>query len=113
MLSSLKALNMLLMFLLELAVYAAASLWGFTASDKWPVKLALGIGAPVALIAVWALFGSPKAPYPLHGGGRVALEVLWFGAGAAALAASGRPGWAAGFAGLYLVNAALRLLWNQ
>ncbi|MCX5390360.1 YrdB family protein [Streptomyces sp. NBC_00094] len=113
MLASLKSFNMLVMFLLELSVYAAASLWGFTASDKWPLKLLLGIGAPVALIAVWALFGSPKASYPVHGAGRVVLEVLWFGSGAAALAASGRTGWAVAFAGIFVVNAGLRLLWNQ
>ncbi|MFF3329606.1 YrdB family protein [Streptomyces sp. NPDC002888] len=113
MLSSLKALNLLVMFLLELAVYAAVALWGFTASDKWPVKVLLGVGAPVAMIAVWALFGAPRAPYAVHGGGRVVLEALWFGAGAAALAASGRQGWAATFVGVFLVNAALRFLWNQ
>ncbi|OMI87499.1 hypothetical protein BSZ07_25075 [Streptomyces sp. M1013] len=113
MLSSLKALNLLVMFLLELAVYASVVLWGFTSSDKWLVKIALGIGAPVALMTAWALLGSPRAPYAVHGGGRVLLEALWFGAGAAALAASGRQTWAATFVGIYLVNAALRLLWNQ
>jgi hypothetical protein len=43
----------------------------------------------------------------------VLLEVLWFGCGAAALAAAGRPGWATAFAGLFVVNAALRVLWDQ
>lgn len=113
MISALKALNLLVMFLLELAVYAATLLWGFTSSDKWPVKLALGIGVPVALIVTWALFGAPRASYPARGAGRVLLEVLWFGSGAAALAATGRYAWAAGFAGIFVVNAALRLLWNQ
>ncbi|ALO07922.1 integral membrane protein [Streptomyces venezuelae] len=113
MLSSLKAFNLLVMFLLELSVYAAVAMWGFTTTDKWPLKLLLGVGVPVGLIAVWALFGAPRATYAVHGGGRVLLEVLWFGSGAAALAASGRQGWAAAFAGIFLVNAALRLLWNQ
>ncbi|WEH39050.1 YrdB family protein [Streptomyces sp. AM 2-1-1] len=112
MLSALKAFNLLVMFLLELAVYAAALLWGFTSSDKWLAKLALGIGVPVALMVTWALFGAPRASHPAHGGARVLLEVVWFGTGAAALAATGRYAWAAGFAGIFLVNAALRLLWN-
>ncbi|GAA3975152.1 YrdB family protein [Streptomyces marokkonensis] len=113
MLSSLKALNMLVMFLLELAVYAAVVLWGFTAGDGWPVEWALGLGAPAVMITAWALFGSPRAKYAVHGGGRVVLEVLWFGTGAAALAASGSQGWAAAFGGVYVVNAALRALWKQ
>lgn len=113
MISSLKAFNLLVMFLLELSVYAAVALWGFTASDKWLVKVLLGVGGPVVMIAVWAMLGSPRAPYPVHGVGRVVLEALWFGAGAAALAAAGKQGWAATFAGVFLVNAALRLLWNQ
>ena len=113
MLSSLKSLNLLVMFLLELAVYAAAALWGFTFSDQWLVTLVLGIGAPAALMVIWALLGAPRARYAVHGGGRVVLEVVWFGSGAAALAASGKHGCAAVFAGVYLVNVALRLLWRQ
>jgi hypothetical protein len=112
-LASLKALNLLLMFLLELAVYAAVVLWGMAVGDAWPAEVALGVGAPVVMMTAWALFGAPRARYPARGGGRVVLEVLWFGAGAAALAASGRPVPAAVFAGVCLVNAALRRLWRQ
>ncbi|MFD5051578.1 YrdB family protein [Streptomyces tendae] len=113
MLSSLKTLNLLVMFLLELAVYIAVVLWGITVGDGWPVEVALGVGAPAVMMTAWALFGSPRARYPARRGGRVVLEVLWFGAGAAALAAAGRPGWAAVLAGVFLVNAALRRLWEQ
>ncbi|MFI1756630.1 DUF2568 domain-containing protein [Streptomyces sp. NPDC020571] len=56
---------------------------------------------------------APRARYPAHGGGRVVLEEPWFGAGAAALAASGRPGLAAVSAGVHLANAALGRLWRQ
>ncbi|MDT0378450.1 YrdB family protein [Streptomyces sp. DSM 42041] len=113
MFAALKSVNMLLMFLLELAVYFSAGYWGFTVSDKWLVKVLLVVAAPAALITVWALFGSPKAPYPAEGGMRVVLEVLWFGAGIAALAAAGKPSWAAAFAGLFVLNATLRVVWHQ
>jgi len=112
-LSSLKAVNLLVMFLLELAVYTAVVLWGVAVGGTWPVEVALGVGAPVVMMAAWALFGSPRARRPARGAGRFVLEVLWFGAGAAALAASGRPRWAAVLAGVCLVNAALRRLWKQ
>ncbi|MGV9282972.1 YrdB family protein [Streptomyces sp. NPDC003730] len=113
MLSTLKSLNLLVMFLLELAVYAAVVFWGVAVGDRWPVELALGVGAPVVMMSVWALFGSPRAAHPARGGARVVLEVLWFGVGAAASAAAGRPLWAAVFGAVYLVNAALRRLWRQ
>ncbi|MFG2685028.1 YrdB family protein [Streptomyces sp. NPDC048405] len=113
MLSSLKSLNLLVMFLLELAVYAAVVLWGIAVGDRWPVEAALAVGAPVVMMTAWALFGSPRAAHPARGSRRVVLEVLWFGADAAALAASGRPRWAVAFGGVYLVNAALRRLWKQ
>ncbi|MFB7515371.1 YrdB family protein [Streptomyces sp. NPDC056144] len=113
MLASLKAVNMLVMFLLELAVYAASVLWGVHTGDTWPVKLLLGVGAPAVLIAVWALFGSPKARHPARRAGRFVLEVLWFGSSAAALAATGRTGWAAAFAAVFVVNGVLRILWKQ
>ncbi|AXL90747.1 hypothetical protein C4J65_22460 [Streptomyces sp. CB09001] len=113
MLSSLKAVNLLVMFLLELAVYTSVVLWGVAVGDAWPVEVALGVGAPVVMAAAWALFGSPRARHPARGGARIVLEVLWFGAGAVALAAAGRPWWAAVLAGVCLVNAALRRLWKQ
>ena len=70
--------------------------------------MALGVGGPVLLAVVWALFGAPRAARPARGPVRVLLEVLWFGCGAAALAAAGRTAWAAAFAALYVLNAALR-----
>ncbi|MFA3875047.1 YrdB family protein [Streptomyces sp. MMCC 100] len=109
----LKSLNMLLMFVLELAVYVAVVLWGVAVGDRWPVEVALGVGAPVVMMTAWALFGAPRAAHPARGGRRVVLEVLWFGAGAAALAASGRPRRAVAFGCVYLVNAVLRRLWKQ
>ena len=50
---------------------------------------------------------------PLTGFARVVLEVLWFGGGAAALVMAGSVTPGIVFAAVYLVNAALRLLWNQ
>ncbi|THA25850.1 DUF2568 domain-containing protein [Streptomyces sp. RKND-216] len=109
----LRSLNLLLMFLLELAVYASAGHWGYTVADSGAVRILLTVFAPAALAVVWALFGSPKAPHPARGGTRVLLEVLWFGTGVAALAAAGRAEWSAVFAGLFLANAALRAPWRE
>ncbi|RAG81392.1 hypothetical protein DN069_32970 [Streptacidiphilus pinicola] len=80
-----------LAFLLELAVYGCAGYWGLTRSAlARPLRILLAVGALVLLVVVWALFGAPSAAYPLHGVGRAALELVWFGTGAAALFAAGR-----------------------
>ncbi len=92
-------------FLLELAVYAAAAHWGFTCFRRWPLKLVAGLGAPATLILIWGEFGAPTATHPVHGLARAALEMGWYGSGAAALAASRRPRAAVVLIGLYLTTA--------
>lgn len=105
--------NLALAFGLELAVYVSVAWWGFTLDRSVGVRLCAGIGAPVALIAVWAVFGAPRAPLALHGVVRFVLEVPWFGAGALALLALGRTAPAVVFTVLYLVNAVLARVWHQ
>ena len=79
-------------FLLELACYVSAGYWGFTRRAlARPLRLLLAVGAVALLVVVWGQFGAPSgATYPLHGVGRAVLELVWFGAGAAALFAAGR-----------------------
>jgi hypothetical protein len=99
-----------LAFLLELAVYASAGYWGFTRRALGlPLRLLLGAGAAALLITVWALFGAPSATYPLHGAGRAVLELLWFGAGAAALFAAGQRRAGMGFTVAWVVSTVLEL----
>jgi hypothetical protein len=103
-------MNAALAFVLELVVYAAACYWGFASHHTWPARLGLGIGAPLLLIVVWALFGAPTALHAVHGPGRVVLELVWFGAGAAAIAASlGRRATVV-FVAVYLVSTAIQNL---
>ncbi|MFC7380760.1 YrdB family protein [Sphaerisporangium rhizosphaerae] len=113
MLTVMKGANAGLMFLLELGVYLAVGYWGFTFSPNWGLKLLLGIGGPLLFAVVWGVFGAPKASIPVHGLGRAALEVLWFGGGVAAAAGAGLVTTSVVFAALFVVNAALRLLWHQ
>jgi hypothetical protein len=75
-----------LVFLDEVLAVAALGVWGFDARGWW-----LGVLAPVAGVALWWAFASPKAPY----GGpvvRPAVKVLVFGAAIWGLWAAGRPG---------------------
>ncbi|MFF4185456.1 YrdB family protein [Streptomyces sp. NPDC001691] len=110
---TLKPLNLLLIFLLELAVLAAACSWGFARDARWLVRILLGVGAPAALAVVWGLCGAPDARYKTRGAVRVLFEVAWFGSGAAALAAVGWTGAALVFAVVAVVSKALAVLWRQ
>ncbi|WP_309064671.1 YrdB family protein [Microbacterium sp.] len=54
---------------------ASLALWGFTA---WPLpwNIVAGIGAPVVVLLVWALFLSPRPVLHLHPFLRAAVELL-------------------------------------
>jgi len=109
----LKTLNLLLRFLLELCMLAAAGYWGFKTGSGWAMKVVLGIGLPVLLAVIWGLFVAPKAVYPLHGAAHLALGFVLLASGAVALFASGREylGWV--YAIGLLANQVLIILWKE
>lgn len=108
-----KAANQGVLFLIELGALAAVGYWGFTRDTATPLTWLLGLGAPGVLIVLWALFGSPKAAHKTHGAARVGFEVLWFGAGVAALLAAGAMAWAFAFALVCAVSKTLAVVWRQ
>ena len=109
----LKGLNLLVRFLLELAMLAAVGYWGSQTGSGWVMKVILGIGLPILIAVIWGLFVAPKAAYPLHGAAHLALGFVLLGSGAVALFAGGRagPGW------VYMIslvaNQVLMILWKQ
>lgn len=109
----LKALNLGVRFALELAVLAALALWGFRLPAPLAARVAVGLGAPLAMALLWANLGAPKAPYALSGASRVALHVVVFGLGALALGAGAGPVWGWAFGVLFVLNEALLLAWRQ
>lgn len=108
-----KAANLGVLFLIELGALAAAAYWGFTLDAAAPLAWLLGISAPAVLVVLWVLFGSPKATYKTRGAARVGFEVLWFGAGVAALFLAGAVEWAVAFALVCLLSKALAVAWGQ
>lgn len=113
MLTAAKIANLALAFALELGVLAATGWWGWTTSSRGPVKLAACLAAVVVMATLWAVFGAPKAVVPLGRWSHVGFAVLWFGAGALAVALRDRPSWAVGFFALFVLNTALAILWDQ
>jgi hypothetical protein len=86
-----KALLLTLVFLLELAMLAAAGWWGFTLDAGWPVRLLAGLGAPLLLAVVWGVFCSPRAAVPLPAPAKLAAQAACFVTGGVLLALAGHP----------------------
>lgn len=54
---------------------ASLALWGFASWDL-PWNIVVGIGAPVIVVVIWALFLSPRAVLRVHPFLRAAVELL-------------------------------------
>ena len=94
-------------FLLELAALGALGYWGFLSGTGLPMRLLLGICAPLAAAVVWGTFIAPKASFPVAVPVRVLLELCVFGSAAAALFAAGRSTLAAVFLAIVLIDTVL------
>ena len=106
---SMRNVNLLFRFVLELVVLVALFGWGVNVSDMLIIGILLGIGAPAIAVTVWGLFVAPKASRRLPDPQRLAVEIVVFGAGVLAFLATGR--W---LLGLLLAAAAalsLGLMW--
>jgi hypothetical protein len=110
-------LNLALRFLLELAAWAAIGYWGWTQHQGFP-RVLLGIGLPLAAMAVWGTFrvqNDPgKAPVEVPGIVRLMIELAEFGAAAWLLAAAGRPSLGIGLAVIVVLHYAIsydRIRW--
>ena len=103
-------LNLGLRFLLELAGVAALGYWGVNASSEPLTQAALGLGAPLGLIAVWALVVAPKATNGVAPAHRIVIGSALLLVAAVALGLAGRPAVAAGFALLVVANTAFLLV---
>jgi hypothetical protein len=109
----LKSANLAVRFLLEICVLVALGYWGFQTGAMWLGKVGLGLGAPLLAAVVWGVLGAPQSTYQRQGWLLLVVEVIVFGAGPAALAASGHPRLAWTFVLLYVLNRLLMLIWSQ
>jgi Protein of unknown function (DUF2568) len=84
-----KNANYGLRFLLELSALAALAYWG-SQTGPLAVSIVLAIAAPLAGAALWGVFAAPKSGHRLPGARRLVVEVPFFGAATAGLAATGQ-----------------------
>lgn len=98
--------NAFLAFVLELAMLVFVAWWALALDDALWTRLLIAAACVGALVVLWGAFASPRARVPLPAAGTVAVKVLAFGAGTAALWGLGLPAAAIAFAVLAAVNTA-------
>ena len=101
-----------LRFLLELCALAALAYWGFRVSSG-ATQWVLGVGAPLAMAAMWGRFMSPKATHRLDDPARLMAEVAIFGMAAVALVDADAPTLAIALAAAVAVHLVLTFPLDQ
>jgi hypothetical protein len=107
-----RPLNLAVKFLLELAALAAFGLWGASIASGL-LALLLATALPVAVAVLWGTFAAPRARRRLPLRLRAPFELAVFALAALALWQAGSLAWAAAFAVIAAVNAALLTVFDQ
>jgi hypothetical protein len=108
-----KSLNAGLAFLLELAMLAAFSYWGFQGEKSIWIKWGLGIGTPLGVAILWGLLLAPRSTKRLNSHWGTLLSLGLFCLAAIALYQTNHPVLAITLAVIAIVNRILILLWRQ
>jgi hypothetical protein len=95
--------NATLAFGLELGALAVLGWGGWQLGGSTPLRVLLVVALPVAAGVLWSVFAAPRAVVP-SAAGRLAVQVLVFGAAAVLLAWAAAPLGGAAFAALVAVN---------
>jgi uncharacterized protein DUF2568 len=88
---------------LELTALAVLGWAGWQVDGPVGVRVLLAVALPAGAAVLWGLFAAPRAAHPSPGG-RLAVQVLVFGAAAVLLAWAAAPRWGAAFAALVAVD---------
>jgi hypothetical protein len=98
------ATNLALRFIIELIALGAVGYWGFSNRGLGLGRIALGIGASLALIVVWTLVVAPNGAIPLSQPQRDVIGTALLVLAAGALADTGYPTAAVAFGVVVIVN---------
>ncbi len=111
--ATLKRLNIVVSFLLEIAMLLAFAYWGFRTGQSLWLKLLLGVGVPLVVILLWGLFLAPRAGYRAESTLGVVLSLGLFYLAAAALLLAKQPVLAAAMIAVAAINRTLVVIWKQ
>lgn len=108
-----RAVNLTVAFLLELAMLTAFALWGFGLDTSLAVRLLVGLGLPLLAVALWGAVLAPRASRRLPMPWIVLAKAALFAAATAALLASAHPVAALLFAATATISLGLAVLLRQ
>jgi glucose uptake protein GlcU len=102
-----RAANLALKFLLELAALASFGYAAYVATPNGLLAAAVAVLAPLAGAAIWGIFAAPKSTRRLRDPALLIFETLFFAAAALALLYTGDLNGGIVLFALFVVNAAL------
>jgi hypothetical protein len=107
-----RAANLGLKFLLELAALASFAIWG-AESESGALAVAHAIIAPLIVALLWGRFAAPRSRHRLPRATRIPFELTVFALAVVALLISGHLLWAIVLAALMAANAAALTAFDQ
>lgn len=96
--------NLALRFVVELVGVGALAYWGFQTSSPGLWRIVLTVGAPLALVVIWAIIVAPNADNALSQPQRDIIGTALLVLAAIALAAAGQPTASAVFGAIVVLN---------
>lgn len=110
--NAVKAVNLAMAFILELAMLAAFAWWGFHTGNSAIVRILLGVGVPVLVAVIWGIFMAPNSSRRFKGAAYLSLKFVLFGLAVAALVAVGQTTLGIILGVVFLVNTVLLYVWR-
>ena len=107
-----RAANLALKFLLELAALASFAIWG-ASSESGALAVAHAILAPLIVAMLWGRLAAPRSRHRLPRSTRILFELTVFALAVVALAISGHGTWAIGLGVVMAINAAAMTAFDQ
>jgi hypothetical protein len=108
-----RAANLALAFLLELAMLVAFGYWGSQAGETTMTRIGWGIGIPLLVAVLWGIFMAPNSSRRLQGAAYLALKSVLFGLAVVALIVVSSPALGITFGVVVAINTVLLYVWPQ
>jgi len=111
--SIIKILNLVLAFLLELAMLVILGYAGMTMAQNMPAKIGLAIGLPAAVAVIWGFWLAPASKTRLSDPWLTVLKIMLFSLTAVLLYFTGLKGPAIVFEIIVLLNLVLLYIYRR
>jgi hypothetical protein len=108
-----KAINLAVRFLLEIAALGALGYWGWHIDAPAPIPVIATVAAPLIAAGGWGAWVAPKSPLRLEDPFRFLAELVVFGSATLALVVTEQRSLGLLYGGLVAVNLALMVVWLQ